>query len=203
MAKTGLDKKRLMRELERDRRSKVRSRVAELRQLIKVARAEKRAAIRGVQLQCAQARKKLRSVCQLRADRARAQGDNVIAARRGELGEQREIDRTIRDVDARGKRGPGVKRATLRERRAESDDEVRANIPRAMVGVFDSVRRYVKPTARMSRTEAFLQWAEENAGEVYAIQAQQAERDLARLLAEQERVERLSRKRGRLADVPF
>lgn len=199
----GLDKKKLLKDIERDRRRKVRARVKELRGLIRQARAERRAAIRGVKLQCRAARQKLRTVCAMRAKRAREQGDAAVAARLGELGEQRETDRLIRDTDRRSQ--AGRRRSSSSERRAESDDEVRANIPRGLVSVFEAVRKHVKPHARKSRTESFLEWAEENPGEVYALQAEQAERELARLIAEQARTEKLARKRGKLTseEVPF
>jgi hypothetical protein len=61
----------------------------------------------------------------------------------------------------------------------------------------------VKGSPRRTRTEAFLEWVEENPGEVYAMQSEQADRDLARLVAEHERAERLSRRKARLSEVPF
>jgi hypothetical protein len=84
-------------------------------------------------------------------------------------------------------------RSVHRERLTESDDEVRANIPRGLVKVFDKVRRHIKGSDRKSRSEAFLQWAEENPGEVYAIQEREGEREVRRLLRE-------GRARG---DAPF
>ncbi len=43
------------------------------------------------------------------------------------------------------------------ERQAESDDEVRSNIPPELVALFERVKRGIKASPRMSRTEAFLQ----------------------------------------------
>ena len=81
-------------------------------------------------------------------------------------------------------------RRSKREAAAESDDEVRANIPAELVHVFNRVRRSIKPREGMSRTEAFLHWAEENPEEVYAHEAEAADRATARLVAELKELER-------------
>ena len=49
---------------------------------------------------------------------------------------------------------------------AESDDTVRGNIPPELVALFDRVKSRIKGSDRMSRTEAFLHYAEEHEGEV-------------------------------------
>jgi hypothetical protein len=48
------------------------------------------------------------------------------------------------------------------ERRAESDDEVRSNLPADLVALFERVKGGIKASPRMSRTEVFLQYAEEH-----------------------------------------
>jgi hypothetical protein len=58
----------------------------------------------------------------------------------------------------------GRARDARRERQSESDDEVRRNLLAGMAKVFDKVKRHVKGSERKSRTEAFLEWAEENPG---------------------------------------
>lgn len=68
---------------------------------------------------------------------------------------------------------------------AESDDEVRRNIPAELEPVFDRVRRQIKGSARRSRTEAFLEWAEANPDEVLAMQADAAADDAERMWREQ------------------
>ncbi len=52
------------------------------------------------------------------------------------------------------------------ERQAESDDEVRSNIPPELVALFEHVKRGIKASPCMSRTEAFLHYAEENPDDV-------------------------------------
>ncbi len=141
MAKPALDKKRLMKEIETDRRRTVMKRLGELRALVKAARQVRRESLSRIRLQCKTARVKLRNVCAMRAEKARRDGDQAIAARRRELQEEQSFERLQRRADQRHRRGvvpvgPGS-RARARERAQESDDEVRANIPQALVAVFD------------------------------------------------------------------
>lgn len=199
----ALDKKKLMREIERERRRQLDARLAELASLIKAARAQRREAVRGVKLQCRMAREKLRTVCARRAATARARGDETIAARAREKTEARETDRLLKRADSRHRTGVLKARSSSSERRQESDDEVVRNLPAALVAVFNKVRRQVLGSPRRTRTEAFLEWVEENPGEVYALQERQAERDLARLIAEHDRATRLTRRKSLAAEVPF
>ena len=56
--------------------------------------------------------------------------------------------------------------------------------------------------ARKTRTEAMLQWAEENAGEVWALQQERAERDIRAMIREHnEHAKAVGA--SRLDDVPF
>ena len=64
---------------------------------------------------------------------------------------------------------------------------MRRDIPPELVGVFNKVRRNIKGTDRKSRSEAFLEWAEENPGEIYAMQEQEAAREIKRLVKEYQR----------------
>ena len=52
MARTGLNKKRLMREIELDRRGNVPRKLKELSALLKAARTERRVAVEGVRKRC-------------------------------------------------------------------------------------------------------------------------------------------------------
>jgi len=126
-----------------------------------------------------------------------------VTARAREREEARETDKLLRTADRRHRTGVLKARSSSAERRQESDDEVVRNLPASLVGVFNKVRRQVKGGPRTTRTEAFLQWVEENPGEVYALQGAQAERDLARLIAEHDRATRLERRKSLAADVPF
>ncbi len=193
----ALDKKKLRREIDRARREAFKARVVELRELITQARAQRDEAIKAVQSDCALKRQELSQSCRSRAVVARASGNSAVAQRRAKLLEEKGFETKMR-----GHERPRRLRSTTGERRQESDDEVRSNLPSDMVRVFDSVRKSIKGSPRKSRTEAFLQWAEENPGEVYELMQHDADRYLAQLLAEQERVQRELR-RSSLAGVPF
>jgi len=43
---------------------------------------------------------------------------------------------------------------------------VRSNLPADLIPLFEKVKRGIKPTPRMSRTESFLKYAEEHPDEV-------------------------------------
>lgn len=192
------DKAKLKREIERERRQRAELRLRELRVLIDEARKARDEAIQAVRADCRVKRQELRESCALRAARARAAGNQVVEERRAAAKEERKYERMLRAGDR-----PSRLRSTRRERARESDDEVRANLSADMVPIFDAVRRHIKGTERKSRTEAFLEWAEENPGEVFSLMQHQADRELARLIAEQERLERQTRRARLAADVPF
>ena len=46
---------------------------------------------------------------------------------------------------------------------------MRGNIPPDLVGLWERVKRSIKDSSRMSRTEAFLHYAEEHPDEVLAV----------------------------------
>jgi hypothetical protein len=203
--KAGLDRKKLMKEIEQDRRRVVRERLAELRELIKAAQLNRREAVAGVKTQCRVARAKLRTVCARRAAKAKEQGSAAVAARRLERAEVQAGDRVVRRGDKLHATGPSRLRSTRGERRAESDDEVRGNLEPELLKVFEKVKKHIKGGPRKTRTEAFLEWAEENPGEVWSMQSEEAERDLHRMISEHERLGRAHKSSRRLAasDVPF
>ena len=188
---TGLDRKRLMREIEHERRAKVVQRLTELGVLLKAAREARRESIDRIRSQCRKAREKLRNVCGARRERARREGTEVVDARKHELHEERHLDKLQRNAGRRSSpkrlKPIGRVRKASHERESESDDEVRRDIPPELVGVFNKVRRNIKGTDRKSRSEAFLEWAEENPGEIYAMQEQEAAREIKRLVKEYQR----------------
>jgi hypothetical protein len=106
---------------------------------------------------------------------------------------------------------PGLAKARARERREESDDEVRRNLPPELVPVWHKVKTSIKAGPRRTRTEAFLEWVEDNSGEAHGIVYEAIERDVARMLKEHGEAERRHRGRGyseadeaaALSAVPF
>jgi hypothetical protein len=195
----ALNKAALRREIQRERRTQHKARLQELRELITQARHARDAAIKAVQTTCAAKRIELRDQC--RADKlaARAAGRSEVELRRGKLRTERAFEKKMKGYER-----PRALRSTSKERRAESDDEVRANLPADMVRVFDAVRKQIKGSPRKTRTEAFLEWAEENPGEVFEVMQHDADRYLAQLLAEQDQIQREQRGgRRRRSAVPF
>ena len=81
----------------------------------------------------------------------------------------------------------GSVRSCAKERAQESDDAVRANLPDELVAVFNRHRRHIKATPRKTRTESFLQWAEENPEEIWAMQNETADVEIRRMVAEHNR----------------
>jgi hypothetical protein len=196
----AFDKRRLRREIERERRARVKARLAELRQQIKEARAKRQERLGIIRDQCRAERKALTVSCATRRLEARQAASDAVLQRRKAIGDVHGEERIIREADSRVRKMRG---SSSRDRRAESDDEVRGNLPPELVPVFDSVRRGIKGTVRKSRTESFLQWAEENPGDVLAMQSDRADREVEQLIAELEREQRAEGRRRRRAAVPF
>lgn len=222
----------LRRELAQHLRAKDAAHLQALRGKIAHARAERVRMLASARAQCRHARAQLTArqrrereafVARQRQAREAAKGvccDGKSGAKQGgqalesdarkALAEARTLQRQVRNADRRNVK----QRSTARERSAESDDAVRSNLPPELVPVFNAHRKNFKGSARRSRTEQFLEWAEENPDEIIAIQSANAERDLAKLLQEHAEHGKRLRKTGRyrqdsetlrreLAAVPF
>ncbi len=209
------ERRYLQRELARHLKEQDRAKLAELRARIATAKVNKRAALTAARQQCRSARLDLRdrlklereelrdqhrarrsqgrTACETGKQSARELGRLEQAAAQQTLREERRLQRDVAAADSRGRRV----RSTARERRQEDDDAVRANLPPDLVPVFELVKKKIKAGPRRSRTEAFLEWAEENPGEIVAVQQAQAEADLAKLLADESRHNKAMRKAGR------
>lgn len=185
--RTKRDREKLRRELAATLRRQDREALAALREALKVARKKRRQALAA------------RRACAEKKDAVRSRAAPVIEAADAALAEARRDRRAAAVVERSGRereRERG-KRATAAERRAESDDAARADLPPELVPVFDKVRKRIKANARMSRAEVFLKWAEENPSEVLAIQDADAERAVAELIREREAAEKKLRSRKR------
>lgn len=168
-----------------------RARLKDVRKQLAGARVERKERMGAVKQLCRDARAKLRvRIAQQRAELAAA----VRAerqAQRGMCSASREAAReqTLTKVRTLATHVTNAKHAlrllqraprattkharglvTAAESRAESDHAVRVNLPRELVPVFDRVKREIHGSPRRSRTEAFLEWAEENPARVYEIQ---------------------------------
>jgi len=183
----GLDRRRLEREIEQERRAKVAQRVARLGAQLKAARQARNESVERIRLRCRAARERLRASCGARKERARREGEEVVQARKREIQEERYLDKLQSSRPKPARQSLGPMRNARREREAESDDEVRRNLSPDLTSVFNKVRRHIKGSERRSRTEAFLEWAEQNPDEIYAMQEQRAAREIDRLVKEYQR----------------
>jgi len=209
------------RAIARDLRKADRAELAALRARIKALRKEKRDAIAQIRTGCRGALSDLRAqraallrqaaelAARIRARRTRC-GEYITATQAKALAKieaaQAELHDRLRALATERVwtkpimlRAVGRKAAREaqdahgRERRSESDDAVLANIDAALVPVFAKVKRAIKGTPRMTRTEAFLHWVHDHPAEVYEIQEHERERELRALEAAERRMSREQR----------
>jgi hypothetical protein len=213
-------------ELAREYKRKVRVRLAELREELRAARLDRRGALVRAKVACREGRGALRvrlkalrleRLAELRLEVAnmkaearascqrgkRAPGERVTRARK-ELFDERRYQRELRRIEGHNRaRSAEIRGASAKERRGESDDEVRGNIDPSLVPLFERVKRGIKATDRMSRTEAFLRYAEEHPKELLAALDDKSDRVIAEL-EERERMGRAClRSKATYAEVPF
>lgn len=176
----GLDKKALQKAIDADLKAKDKAKIHALRKALATER-------KADAKRCGQAkttdrlhRTKIQQkaawlVAVLRAERARARAKKAVACAprsraaaqslREERRHQASLQRSAQG--ARARRRPGI-RKTRAETSSESDDAVRHNIPPHLVPLWNRVKRGIKAGPRISRTDAFLLYAEEHPEEVYA-----------------------------------
>jgi hypothetical protein len=213
------DRRKLQKELAEHLRDKDRAGLGLLRAQIKSARVERRHMVHVARVSCrtalvslrerqAEERKRLqlehqaervlgREVCVTGKVNAKRKGLELEQGAKRTLKEERIYQRQIRNA---GKAQP--KRSTARERAQEDDDAVRSNLPAELVPVFDKHRKSVKGSAKRSRTEAFLEWAEENPDEILAVQQAEADRGLRELIKQQRELGRSVRNARRYKQTP-
>ena len=102
------------------------------------------------------------------AERCRLDEQHIRDEAAAKVAEARELEREERRFRREMEGGAkALRKARVRQRggskgravaRSESDDRVRQNIPAHLRPVFDRVRRQIKGSPRISRTEAFLEW---------------------------------------------
>jgi hypothetical protein len=181
-AQAALDKQQLWREINREHRRQAREKIAGLRGQLREARRRRKIALRDATERCRAeriaARERARAMrlrvleelreamraeraaarqsCTVRLSEARSIKDDIQRAR-AELLAEKQYQADLRRIErANRQRRKEAPRVTRIERQAESDDEVRGNIPSDLVALFERVKRGIKASPRMSRTEAFL-----------------------------------------------
>ena len=217
MARDGL---KLKKELAAYLKDQDRARLRLLRAQINAARVERRHLLQAARSQCRDARSSLkhrqaeeraalvahqraerakgREACAVGIDRAKIEGTTAERSAFAEYADARALRRQLASTE----RKRAQQRTTKRERTAEDDDEVRSNLPAELVPVFDLVAKQIKAGPRRSRTEAFLEWAEEHPEEIYSVQQAEADQHLARLIRDHEEHGRAMRKAGRYRQSP-
>lgn len=172
-------------------------RIRELRGLCRIGRQNLRARIRALRSETLdRLREKIQSLraelgtqCGPGIEQARGALEREISAAHNELAEARRLFRSTY--------GRKNARVTAKERHEESTDEVERNLPAELVPVWRKIHRSIKAGPRRTRTEAFLEWVEDNTEEAHRIVYDQVEKDVAAMLAEHEAVsKRLKKTRG-------
>lgn len=170
----------------------------EARELVKTARAEEVL--------------KARAVCKARKAKVKASALSARAQRKEKLKAERDFQADMRRIEAwaKGRHREQARRTTAAERRQESDDAVRFNIPADLVPLFERVKKSIKGSTRQSRTEEFLHYAAEHPHEVVDAQVELSQREIAKLVHEEARLAKAVRRQKpykptaeELAAIPF
>lgn len=219
-AQSKADRKELHRSIAQQHRAEARAKLAALRTAVKEARKKRSESHAFARTQCKLARAIVRqrakehreralsdlrrareeeraaahSSCQILKDEARASKEGHAQARAVHAAE-RQYRRELRTIEANNRKKLKAHRATsAKERRAESDDEVRANLDPSMLALFERVKRSIKATPRMTRTEVFLQYAHENPGELLGALDDDAERQIRELERQRDEAHKQARR---------
>lgn len=166
------------------RKLKARRRAAVRRVREWCKRSEKRVSVRAKEIrdhhrkqanaEIAELRRASKAACARRVAKAKAKGWTAQQVAEQERREARRDEQLLTRATERVRKLQS--RTTAKERRAESDDEVRGNLAPELATVWDQVSSDFKPKAKLSRTEQFLHWAEENPDEVIRLQSELGER---------------------------
>ena len=215
-------RRELMRQIDREHKLTARRKLAELVAALRDARALRKGALVQARQRClseriaarARAREMWRvglealrqAVKQERLTARQACSADLAAARgiadkigraRAELEAERRFRRDMQRIE-RGNRARMLefKATSKKERRSESDDEVRGNIPPELASLWGRVKGQIKGSERMTRTEAFLHYAHEHPDEVLVSMEDKTD-ELVRQLEERERGARRELRRRR------
>ncbi|MGO8996052.1 MAG: hypothetical protein ACLQVI_22295 [Polyangiaceae bacterium] len=178
------------------------------------AHARRQSALAELKDTYAKERAEAREVCVVRKAGVHSEARDPIERAKGNWDAERKYQADLRRIEQGNRdRHRAVHRSHADERRSESDDEVRGNIPPDYQALFDRVKRDMKGTSRESRTEVFLRYAEQHPDEILAALDDGSDRLIRELEEQRAKAERALRpppssKRRRstpeeLAAVPF
>jgi hypothetical protein len=215
----------LEREINRDLKKKARAKLLHARGKLRDARAHKKARMKEIVESCRSERITLRQrlkemrervlqelretarierqaardACLLRKGSGKTECLSAIECARRDYLAEKNYQADLRRIERGNRERHRAARVHLSraERRGESDDEVRQNISPELVPLFERVKRSIKGSARMSRTEAFLKYAEENPHEVFEIVEEKTERMIRELEKKHEEAARAHARAGR------
>lgn len=227
-------KKEIRRQIEADLREKGRAILQALRQKIHAVKAMRKDALRDAVGFCraerarakerakelrARAREELkaailqdrlaaRSSCTMRKAHVKTSALSEQEKAREGLRAEKAYQQEIRRIDQRRRSLEKTTRRQAKEREQESDDEVRGNLPPELLPLWEKTKRQFRATDRMSRTEAFLHYAEENPSEVIESQAEIAEAEIRRMMKQEAKLAKAVRRpkppsEAELAAIPF
>jgi len=225
----------LLRDIDREHRRKAKAKLRQLREELRAARLVRKNALAEATSKCRSERlavrdrtrmerlraletlhralhaerQAARDACSIRKEEAKKNTSDAIGRAREELAAERKYQDDIHRIEQGNRqRRRETTRTTAAERRSESDDEVRANTPSELLSLFERVKRGIKGSARETRTEAFLRYAEEHPDEVLGAIDDKTEQVIRDLERRQREVTRHMHRPPRytpaqLADVPF
>lgn len=141
----------------------------ELKREEQAAKDERQKRLARLRQICERARMKLRDSCAARRDLARAEARAKVSAAKKSRKQLQEDYREIKRFERQAAERSKAHRRKPIEAIRESDDRVMHNIPAELQPVWEKVKAGIKGTPHKSRTEAFLEWVEENPSEVETI----------------------------------
>lgn len=178
-----------------ERRKTMRAVVAECRRIRKDSKAyirEKRTSAReAINLERDELFGADRAACMGRKGATRDEFAQGIGATELEVAEERSSQQAYRRAVGKdpmiGPRSTRPRRGDAgREAQAESDSEVEQNISPELVPVWRRVKRKIKATSHLSRTEAFEHWVMENQGDVQIMINEDAEAGVAEMVRQEQ-----------------
>ena len=205
-------------------RAGLRAQLIEVRNQIKLARAEKKDRLsharqtcrlakrahldraRALRLELAQKlraailaeRHAVKNVCLLDREAARKKGDEEVLSARQRAAAEARYQRELRSSERHAvQRQRARTLKTAKERRKESDGEVENNLPPELLAMWQRAKKGIKGSDRRSRTEEFLEYASENPDQVVESQQDDADRQVKELLAKEAELVRQMKRRGR------
>jgi hypothetical protein len=142
----------------------------------------------------ARERAEARDVCLLRKAQVHSEARDPIERAKGKWEAERKYQGDLRRIEQGNReRHRAVHRAHAEERRSESDDVVRSNVPADYQALWERVKSSIKGSSRESRTEAFMRYVEQNPSEILMALGDDSDRVVRELEEQRAKAERALR----------